>query len=173
MSKLKFTFKVWPVITLVTIGLSLLTQLVAKGFGIELAEQPVLEMLKKMAGWNAPFLTNVAYILLGAPITEELLFRSLLFRLPALGSAWRARSSRYLAAMIGSSAVFAFVHYLDFAAISAGRGFGLLPLNNAFLALGFFGMAQCWLYRRTETIFSPMVSHFFFNLTNLVLLFVV
>ena len=44
--------------------------------------------------------------------------------------------------------------------------------NNAFIALFFFGMAQCWLYRKTDRLWAPMLNHALFNLTNLVLLFI-
>jgi len=45
--------------------------------------------------------------------------------------------------------------------------------DAAFIALAFFGFAQCWLYRKTDRLWCPMLNHALFNLTNLVLLFVV
>ena len=48
--------------------------------------------------------------------------------------------------------------------------------DNAFFALFFFGLAQCWLYRHTRAwygIWSPILNHFLFNLTNLILLFTI
>ena len=44
--------------------------------------------------------------------------------------------------------------------------------DAAFLALFFFGAAQCWLYLKTGRIVCAMLNHALFNLTNLVLLFV-
>ena len=44
--------------------------------------------------------------------------------------------------------------------------------DAAFLALFFFGAAQCALYRKTGRIWCAMLNHALFNLTNLVLLFV-
>ena len=43
--------------------------------------------------------------------------------------------------------------------------------DAAFLALFFFGLAQCWLYRKTDHIWCAILNHGLFNLTNLVLLF--
>jgi len=45
--------------------------------------------------------------------------------------------------------------------------------DAAFIALAFFGFAQCWLYRRTGRLWCPMLNHALFNLTNLILLFIV
>ena len=44
--------------------------------------------------------------------------------------------------------------------------------DAAFLALFFFGLAQCWLYRKTGHLWCAMLNHGLFNLTNLVLLFI-
>ena len=44
--------------------------------------------------------------------------------------------------------------------------------DAAFLALFFFGAAQCWLYRKTGRLWCAMLNHALFNATNLVLLFV-
>ena len=64
--------------------------------------------------------------------------------------------------MAMSSALFSAAHYIA------------QPFPDAaFLALFFFGLAQCWLYRKTDRIWCAMLNHFLFNLTNLVLLFVV
>ena len=46
-------------------------------------------------------------------------------------------------------------------------------VNSAFIALFAFGIAQCWLYRKTNAIWSPMLNHALFNLTNLLLMFIV
>jgi len=45
--------------------------------------------------------------------------------------------------------------------------------DAAFVALAFFGFAQCWLYRKTDRLWCPMLNHALFNLTNLVLLFII
>ena len=60
-----------------------------------------------------------------------------------------------------SSALFAAAHYLA------------QPWPDAaFLALFFFGLAQCWIYRKTGLLWCAMLNHALFNLSNLVLLFV-
>ena len=45
--------------------------------------------------------------------------------------------------------------------------------DSVFIALFFFGMAQCYLYKKTSSIWAPVLNHTLFNLTNLVLLFVI
>ena len=44
--------------------------------------------------------------------------------------------------------------------------------DSAFLALCFFGLAQCWLYKKTGHLWCAILNHGLFNLTNLVLLFI-
>ena len=160
MKNLKFTLKAWPVIALATIGLCFITTLVAKLFGVTLNDQASLDFVKRMAGWNWPFAQVLLMVLVFAPVGEELVFRGLLWRLPAWGNRWL---SVVLAVL--SSALFSAAHYLQ------------MPWpDNAFLALFFFGLAQCWLYRKAgkwHGIWCPMLNHALFNLTNLVLLFTV
>ena len=85
----------------------------------------------------------------------------------------RGKSAAVWAFAVASSAVFSAAHYIDYIALVKSGGFQWLPLSNAFLALFFFGIAQCWLYRKTDRIWCPMLNHCLFNLTNLVLMFVV
>ena len=66
----------------------------------------------------------------------------------------------YLAVLI-SSALFSAAHYI----------FQPFP-DSAFIALFFFGLAQCWLYKKTDRIWCAMLNHALFNLTNVVLLLV-
>ena len=64
-------------------------------------------------------------------------------------------------AVLLSSALFSAAHYIS------------QPFpDSAFIALFFFGLAQCWLYAKTDRIWCPMLNHTLFNLTNLVLMFV-
>ena len=44
--------------------------------------------------------------------------------------------------------------------------------DAAFIALFFFGLAQCWLYKKTGRLWCAILNHALFNLTNLVLLFI-
>lgn len=72
-----------------------------------------------------------------------------------------AKTSRYSAAIF-SSILFSAAHYIS------------QPWpDTAFLALFIFGLAQCWLYVKTERLWCTMLNHALFNLTNLVLLFIV
>jgi len=169
MSNLKFTLKAWPVVAVATIGLSFLTQLAAKLFGVDLPDQAQVEFVRRYAGWNLTFAFIVAQVVLLVPVLEETLFRWLLWRLPTGGRP----GSRGVQVAIASSALFSFAHYVDYQALVSGRTFALTGWNSAFLALFLFGIAQCWLYRRTGRLWCPMLNHMLFNLTNLVLLFLV
>lgn len=168
MKNLKLMVKAWPVITAVTIGLCYLTQYAAKAlFGLDLPEQAALAPLKRMlqeafldfAHFKAATL-NLLFILAFAPLFEEFVFRFLLFRLPNRLLSRAIFGTAALATF--SSALFSAAHYIQ------------MPWpNNAFLALFFFGLAQCWLYTKTTWFWSPVFNHFLFNLTNLILLFVI
>lgn len=162
LSPVRLTFKAWPIVTGVTIGLCYLTQLIAEGFGIRLTEQDNLELVRQAAGWNWNFVFLCAQILVLMPALEELLFRLLLFKLPA-------KVLNPIVLAVVSSAIFSFAHYPDY--LHLNTGFALRPLDNAFLALGFFGLAQCWLYRKTGSVWFVILNHSLFNLTNLILLF--
>ena len=155
-SKVAITLKAWPVITLITVALCFLTQQTAKLFGIELPDQANLDVVRRMAGlnWNFAFLALQILVLL--PAIEELIFR---LPLRAVRK-WRPRNTWTLAAFL--STLFSAAHYI-------AQPFP----DSAFAALFAFGMAQCWLYRRTGSIFCPILNHALFNLTNLILLFIV
>ena len=155
-SKVAITLKAWPVITLITVALCFLTQQTAKLFGIELPDQANLDVVRRMAGlnWNFAFLALQILVLL--PAIEELIFR---LPLRAVRK-WRPRNTWTLAVFL--SALFSAAHYI-------AQPFP----DSAFAALFAFGMAQCWLYRRTGSIFCPILNHALFNLTNLILLFIV
>lgn len=177
-SNLKLTLKAWPVIAAATIGLCFLTQLVAGWFGVELKEQTVIEQMRQMGiytwrvltqeGFGAAlkheasykFLLNIPLVLVVAPIFEELLFRGLLFRLTALKLSDKRIPLAIFSAALFSAALFSAAHYLQFP----------FP-DDAFLALFFFGLAQCWLYTKTARLWCAMLNHGLFNLTNLILLF--
>ena len=149
MKNLKLTLKAWPVIAIATIGLCYLTQTVAKWFGIELPDQANIEIVRRYAGWNWTFILLCVQVLVLMPAIEELIFR--------LPTRWL----RHPLALAGSSALFSAAHYI----------FQPWP-DAAFLALFFFGLAQCWLYRKTGHLWCAILNHGLFNLTNLVLLFV-
>ena len=172
MSSLKLTLKSWPLIALLTIGLCYLTQTVAKWFGIELPDQANIELVKRYVGWNRTFLILCAQVIILMPAIEELIFRYLLFKLPTkkLAKFRRftdspdsliAKPSITKSIAVFSSILFSAAHYL----------FQPWP-DAAFIALFFFGLAQCWLYKKTAHLWCAMLNHGLFNLTNLVLLFI-
>ena len=157
-SNIKLTLKAWPVIAAATIGLCYLTQTVAKGFGIELPDQANIELVERYAGWNKTFILLCAQVLVLMPAIEELIFRYLLFKLPAKLITYRLS---LIATAAISSLLFSAAHYI----------FQPWP-DAAFIALFFFGLAQCWLYKKTARLWCAILNHGLFNLTNLVLLFV-
>ena len=153
---LKTTLKAWPVITLSTLALCLLTQKFALLIGIELPDQANLSIVLNAAGWNWKFAVLVAQIVIILPVIEELMFR---LPLKAVQKSSTATAATLATAL---SAAFSAAHYI----------FQPFP-DSAFIALFSFGMAQCWLYRKTRNIFCPALNHALFNLTNLILLFTI
>ena len=155
--KLKQTLKAWPAIAAATIGLCFLTKLVAGWFGIDLPDQQNVGVARQLllhafdSGrhfFSAAFFLAQVVVLL--PAIEELIFR--------LPTRWL----RHPAWWVVISALFSAVHYVA------------QPWPDAaFIALFFFGLAQCWLYRRTARIWCPMLNHALFNLTNVVLLLII
>lgn len=171
MKKLKLTLVASPIIAAAVIGLCCLTQWGAKVFfGIDLPVQNQLLVVRQSAGWNLQFLQILFLVLVFAPVFEEILFRLLLFKLPVKLLRLKKPALITLLAVIGS-AVFSAAHYPDWNAIKATGAWTWMPLSNAFLALFAFGLAQCYLYRKTSWLWSPMLNHFIFNLINLILLF--
>ena len=157
-SNLRLTLKAWPVIAAATIGLCYLTQTVAKWFGIELPDQANIELVKRYAGWNRTFILLCAQVIILMPAIEELIFRYLLFKLPTKPF---PRPSSLIPTAAISSLLFSAAHYI------------VQPWPDAaFIALFFFGLAQCWLYRKTGHLWCAILNHGLFNLTNLVLLFI-
>ena len=175
MKSLKLTLKAWPVIAAATIGLCYLTQTVAGWFGIELPDQANIDLMKRYAGWNLTFLSLCVQVIVLMPAIEEVIFRWLLWRLPVrtldrrhetegeielkTEGGRRIRTAGIVAVV--SSAFFSGAHYF----------FQPFP-DSAFIALVFFGLAQCWLYLKTDHLWCAMLNHGLFNLTNLVLLFI-
>lgn len=169
---LKTALRAWLAVFFAAVAISYLTQWTAKLFGIDLPEQAQVELVRRCAGWNWGFALLLLQVLAVVPLLEEFLFRGLAWRLPLK----IARCGGYapaLALAALSSAVFSFAHYVDYRALVMNGAFVLTGWNSAFLALFFFGMAQCRLYRVTGSIWSAVLNHMLFNATNLVLLFVI
>ena len=174
--RLKTTLQAWPVIAAAAIGLCFLTQGVAKLFGIELPDQHQVEAVRYMFAHAFDSAQSFAVLCLGLlqvlimmPVIEEFIFRWFLVRMPARRLGLDTKTAT-VPLVVFSSSLFSFAHYIDYVSIINGRGFALTGWNPAFIALFFFGLAQCWLYRKTDRIWCPMLNHCLFNLTNLVLL---
>jgi membrane protease YdiL (CAAX protease family) len=176
-AKLKTTLRAWPLIAAATIGLCFLTQAIAKLFGVHLPDQQNVEVVRQWLMHAFDSTKNLAtcvfllmQVLLLLPAVEEFIFRWLLFMLPMRIVAEKTGRSTadnrnpgpvgYSLAAV-SSALFSAAHYIA------------QPFPDAaFIALFFFGLAQCWLYNRTERIWCSMLNHSLFNLTNLLLLLI-
>ncbi len=155
---LKRVLAAWVIITIATAATCFLTGLIAGWFGIELSPQPSLDIVLNSRGWYLA--ANIALVALIAPVAEEAIFRGLLFRLPSkLFSKVRSFDISKLLAVV-SSILFSAAHYIQ------------MPFpNNAFVALFLFGLLQCRLYRQTNALWCPILTHALFNATNLALLF--
>jgi membrane protease YdiL (CAAX protease family) len=153
--KFKSTIIAWLGVTASAFAICGLTTFVFKILDVSLPPQKSLEAVLNSRGWRLAL--NVAAVLVIAPIFEELIFRGLLFKLII-----KFFKSRFAVdgCMIFSATAFCAAHYWK----------GQFP-DNAFIALFYFGIAQCILYRKTNSIWCPMLLHFLFNATNLVLLF--
>ena len=186
MKSLRLTIKAWPVIALATIGLCYLTQTVAKSFGIELPDQANIEIVKRSLGWNWNFAFLCFQVLVLLPAVEELVFRYLLWRLPTRTLDGRRKTEDEVGRKtedgrrgrtedgrrIGSTSVAAGVVTVVSSALFSAAHYIAQPFpDSAFIALFFFGLAQCWLYKKSGHLWCAILNHALFNLTNLVLLF--
>ena len=152
--KLKTTLLAWPAITAATIALCWFTNFMANAMDIAMPAQQSLGVVLNSRGWRLA--ANLALIVVAAPVLEETIFRWALWRLPTR----LIRGDVALSAAIVSSALFSAAHYVQ----------APFP-DNAFIALFFFGLMQCELYRRTESLWCPMLQHALFNAVNIALLF--
>lgn len=99
-----------------------------------------------------PILT-VGIVLL-APITEEILFRGMLFR--------KLFDWKPVAAYLISMAAFSSIHVTGY--IGSASPLVLLLCFVQYLPAGY---CLCWCYRRTGTILSPMLMHILVNATSI------
>ena len=134
-------------ICLIALGLNWASgELFSRLTNIDLADQDLVKFITS----NALSLRSKAllfiFILIEAPVLEELLFRGALFGgLTKIMPLWPA--------IVLSGFIFAVIH------INAAT---LIPL-------WFLGVAFAWLYVRTGTLLAPMAVHFTFNAVNLAL----
>ena len=134
-------------ICLIALGLNWASgELLSRLTDLELSDQDLVTFITS----NALSLRSKAllfiFVLIEAPVLEELLFRGVLFGgLTKIMPLWPA--------IILSGLVFAVIH------VNAAT---LIPL-------WFLGAAFAWLYVRTGTLLAPMAVHFTFNAVNLAL----
>lgn len=173
-----FLLKVWPVVFLTLAVLSFLTEKVASLLGYTLAGQEALEAVYHVlvdGSWSERGKVLFLVLIL-APISEELIFRFVGWRFPQILLKW-IHAKVFHVALAGllalvSSAAFMCVHYIQVTRHFNSFWVTTKPLDNAFIALFFFGLAQCLIYFKTKNILFPILHHFLFNLTNLIFLLV-
>ncbi len=170
---IKTTLKAWPVIALATIGLCFLTQKTAELLGFPLPDQQHVDVVRKcllsMFSSKKSFYTCLfllAQVLFILPFLEELLFRWLIFKFPIrkLSKSKLASKTKKCAVVLSiiSSVLFSAAHYIT------------QPFPDAaFVALFYFGLAQSYLYMKTDRLLCIFLNHMLFNLTNVVLVLIV
>ena len=158
---MKLALKWFIPITLVAMGLAWCSEQVALLLGFE---PPPQDLVKLFTNPNIAWSVKAKYAViavLGAPVLEELIFRMGLFRF----CIWCGRKVNGASADGKSGASFPVA-----AALVSGAVFAAVHLHAAtFLPLWFLGVAFAWLYWRSNTVFSPMLCHFLFNLINFIL----
>ena len=135
-------------ICVVAIGLNWASgEILSRLMDVDLSDQDLVKFLTSntlsLRGKSLLF----SFLVIEAPLLEELLFRGVLFGgLTKIMPVWGA--------MLLSGFLFAIIH------VNAAT---LIPL-------WFLGVAFAWLYVRTKTLLAPIAVHLVFNATNLLLL---
>lgn len=104
-----------------------------------------MKMLEALLAYSPALLLLVGVVI--APLSEELLFRRVLF-----GRLWAA--GKPAAGMLASSVLFAFAHELP--------GTTASPWAMTLILLLFYaamGACLAWIYRRTGTLWAPIATH--------------
>ena len=134
-------------ICLIALGLNWTCgELLSRLADVDLSDQELVKFLTSSTLSLRGKAILFSFLLIEAPLLEELLFRGVLFGgLTRIMPVWGA--------MLLSGFLFAFIH------VNAAT---LIPL-------WFLGVAFAWLYVRTGTLLAPMAVHLIFNAVNLTL----
>ncbi|MHC5113049.1 MAG: lysostaphin resistance A-like protein [Planctomycetota bacterium] len=139
---------VWPVLAVVGWGLIAIVEWIDGAPPDPIAHETLRVLVESPAdGWYAAL---VFIVVVGAPVTEELLYRGLLqeaMRRSALG-AW--------AAIMVTAAIFALMHV------------GITTPHTLVLLFG-LGVGFGWVYERTGRLTAPIAMHALFNVGNVVM----
>ncbi len=128
-------------VVLFAIGTALMWGLDAIGYQPEASNTRMLEEALAFSPW---LLLGIAVLV--APLSEELLFRRVLF-----GRLWAAGAP--LKGMIASGLLFGLMHEIP--AFGSGAVATLILL--VFYTL--MGIAMAWIYRRLRTLWAPILTH--------------
>ena len=149
-------------ITLAAMALAWISEQTALLLGFE---PPPQDLVKLFTNPNVLWSVKAKYAVIAvvvAPLLEELIFRTGLFRFCAW--CWK-RAGKVRENRSSAASCFPLVP-----ALVSGAVFAAVHLHAAtFLPLWFLGVAFAWLYWKSGTIFSSVLCHFLFNSVNLVL----
>ncbi len=136
-------------ICLIALGLNWASgELLSRLADVDLSDQELVKFLTSSSLSLRGKVILFSFLLIEAPLLEELLFRGIVF-----GGA--SKIMPVGVAMVLSGFLFAVIH------VNAAT---LIPL-------WFLGVAFAWLYVRTGTLLAPMAVHLTFNALNLTLFF--
>ena len=136
-------------ICLIALGLNWASgELLSRLADVDLSDQELVKFLTSSSLSLRGKVILFSFLLIEAPLLEELLFRGIVF-----GGALKIMP--VWVAMVLSGFLFAVIH------VNAAT---LIPL-------WFLGVAFAWLYVRTGTLLAPMAVHLTFNALNLTLFF--
>ena len=127
---------------LFAVATALMISLDRLGYAPEPTNQQMLQQALAFSPW---LLLGVAVV--AAPLSEELLFRRVLF-----GRLWAA--GKPVAGMIVTGLLFGLMHEIP--------GTGSQPWLPTAILLAFYtamGMAMAWIYRRSGTLLAPILTH--------------
>ena len=132
-------------ICLIALGLNWASgEILSRLADVDLSDQDLVKFLTSSSLSLRGKALLFSFLLIEAPLLEELLFRGVVFGgFSKIMPVWGA--------MLLSGFLFAFVH------VNAST---LIPL-------WFLGIAFAWIYVRTGTLLAPMAVHFIFNAVNL------
>ena len=169
-----FALKAWPILTIATLLVSFLTQAICSLCGFDIPEQMQTQEVRNLL-LNTPhnleqlisYVINVTAIIMQVSIFAPLLEETI-FRLPTR-LAWN-RTWLWVPVALFFAAFFCFAHYPDYLLLFKEHILKLRPLDTAFIGLFIFGLGQCYIYRKSRSLFCCMLVHGLFNFTSLVLL---
>ena len=117
----------------------------------------VAQNLKDMPSHPPGVIGIIIFFMIGAPIVEEIFFRT-------LQSAWQARySPRH--ATIATALLFAFSHIEQYLIPPS-----LLGILTRFIPISIYGLVHAWTYQKTDSTYGSVITHLAGNAAEALLL---